>query len=200
MIWSDECTFMTGKQKKAWVIHTKDERYCQDCMQHRYYSGRTSFSVWAAVGWNYKSELVILDGHGTRGGMSMEDYKYQVLDAQVISFFVIREDQGYIYVEDGNKAHGRNNPEMQHDKADRGVVCIDEWPPSSPDFNIIENIWRLLKQRLKVQGAFINLDTLKAALREEWERLTQEEIRNYIISLPWRMEEALERNGLAARF
>ncbi len=89
---------------------------------------------------------------------------------------------------------------MQRYKTDRGVVCIDEWPPSSPDFNIIENIWRLLKQRLKARGAFTDFDALKQALREEWDRLTQEEIQNYIISLPWRMEEALERNGLATRF
>ncbi len=118
MIWLDECTFMTGKQRKTWVIRTKDERYCQDCMQHRFYSGRISFSVWATVEWNYKSELVILDGHGRRGGMLMDDYKHQMLDAQVIPFFVIREGQRFIYVENGNKAHGRNNPKMQHYKTD----------------------------------------------------------------------------------
>ncbi len=117
---------MTGKQRKQRVILTKDERYCNDCIQHRFYSGRTSFSVWAAVGWDWKSELVILDSHGRKRGMSMADHKHQVLDAHVIPYFAIRESN----VEDGNKARGSKNADMQRYKAERSVTCIENWPPS----------------------------------------------------------------------
>lgn len=130
----------------------------------------------------------------------MEDYKHQVLDVDVIPFFAMREEQRYVFVEDGNKARGLANRNMQSYKADREVTCILEWPPSSPDFNVIENVWRILKQRLAQRGVFTDLESLKAALREEWDRLSQDEIRDLIITLPWRMEEAIERNGLATRF
>lgn len=89
---------------------------------------------------------------------------------------------------------------MQQWKAERAIVCLDEWPPSSPDFYPIENVWRVLKQRLKSRGPFLDLESLKRALIEEWDRLTQDEIRQYLISLPQRMEEAVERRGLATRF
>ncbi len=89
---------------------------------------------------------------------------------------------------------------MQRYKADRGVTCILQWPPSSLDFYVIENVWRILKQRLAQRGVFINLESLEAALQEKWDRLSQDEIQNLIITLLWRMEEAIERNGLATRF
>ena len=36
VIWSDECTFYTGKQRKAMVIHTPQERYCSYMCQNQY--------------------------------------------------------------------------------------------------------------------------------------------------------------------
>ena len=40
----------------------------------------------------------------------------------------------------------------------------------------------MLKQRLKSRGAILNLNALKVALWEEWERLTKEEIQGIILS------------------
>lgn len=37
--------------------------------------------IWGAIGFNWKSSLVFLEGHGKRGGITMEDYKTQVLKA-----------------------------------------------------------------------------------------------------------------------
>ena len=68
VLWSDECTFYTGKQKKDHVIRTRGERFCTDCMQFQFRSNRTSFSIWATIGWDFKSDLVFLEGHGPRGG------------------------------------------------------------------------------------------------------------------------------------
>ncbi len=78
VLWSDESTFYIGKQRKAIVIHTRKERYCSYTCQNRYRSGRTSFPIWAAVGWNYKSPIVFLSGLGAKGGLS----KYMVKKAK----------------------------------------------------------------------------------------------------------------------
>ncbi len=39
-------------------------------------------------------------------------------------------------------------PEAQQEFGARGLMPMD-WPPSSPDLNPIENIWHLMKQRIK---------------------------------------------------
>ena len=78
--------------------------------------------------------------------MSMQDYKNQIL----VKYANIKPtDREYILIEDGNKAHGLKNNEMRQQKEDLGIKYLSDWPPSSPNFNVIENIWRLLKQRLK---------------------------------------------------
>ena len=82
---------------------------------------------------------------------------------------------------------------MCRQKKELGILLLDDWPPSSPDFNVIENIWHLLKQHLKSQGTILSLEALKAALLEEWERLTQEEIQHIITTMPEQMMEAYEK-------
>ena len=47
---------------------------------------------------------------------------------------------------------------MQAKKKELGIISLEDWPPSSPNFNVIENIWHLLKQRLKSRGAILSLE------------------------------------------
>ena len=46
----------------------------------------------------------------------------------------------------------------------------------------------------------MRLADLKAALQEEWDKLTLEEIRKYIRTMAARMEEGKERNGWATSY
>lgn len=197
-IFSDECTFTTGKQQKAYVIRTDQERYCPDCLQHRYHSGRATFSIWAAIGWDFKSELIFIESHGSGGGMSKEDYKEQILTRYVGP--LLKDKLGLIFIEDGNTAYRLKDDAMKKFKADLHITCLSFWPPSSPDFNPTENVWRIIKQRLKNWGPFLRIEDLKAAVQEEWDKLTQLEINKLLVTLPQRMQEAYERNGLATRF
>jgi hypothetical protein len=45
-----------------------------------------------------------------------------------------------------------------------------------PDFNPIERIWRIIKQRLKSRGLFYSKEELQRAAEEELDKLTLEEI------------------------
>lgn len=130
--------------------------------------------------------------------MSKEDYKEQILTRYVIP--LMQERLESIFMEDGNSTHGLKDEAMKKFKADHHITCLSFWPPSSPDFNPIENVWRIIKQRLKNRGPFLRIEDLKEALQEEWEKLTQLEINKLLVTLPQRMEEAHERNGLATRF
>jgi hypothetical protein len=204
VLWSDESTFYTGKQRKAMVIRTRNERYCSYTCQNRYRSGRTSFSIWAAVGWNYKSPIVFLSGHGARGSCTKEDYVEQVLKPVVAEVSEeTRQFYGYplLFQEDGNKIHGlKGAHSLSELKDDLGIRSMENWPPSSPDFNPMEQVWRSLKQRLVRRGPWLRLENLKKALMEEWEKLSLEEIRRYIRTMPARMAEAKERDGWATSY
>lgn len=172
VLWSDECTFYTGKQRKAMVIRLPGERYCSYTYQNRYCSGRASFSIWAMVRWNYKSPLIFLEGHGPSGGRTKQDYIEQVLILVVApASYALERKLGYppLYREGGNRIHGLKGASnlITFKTEELGLRIMEFWPASSPDFNPIEKVWRLLKQWLMARGPWLRLTDLKAALLEE---------------------------------
>lgn len=133
----------------------------------------------------------------------MDDYKSQVLEhACEPALRGMKDLFGRVLLqEDGNKAHGLKNKDMIAWKKSIGIETLKDWPPSSPDLNPIENIWRVLKQRLKRHGKIItSKEELKAAIKQEWDRLQPEEWTKYIQSMEERLREARRRHGLATSF
>ena len=61
-------------------------------------------------------------------------------------------------------------------------------PPSSPDLNVLENLWAYLNQKVK-QANITNLEQLKTKLRREWKNLPWDVIRSYVGSMPARVRE-----------
>jgi transposase len=49
-------------------------------------------------------------------------------------------------------------------------------PYTEPDLNPIEGIWNIIKQRLR-RRIFHSEEEVKAALQEEWDKITMTEIR-----------------------
>ena len=83
----------------------------------------------------------------------------------------------------------QNHPEVemfQHDNtrtytarvctpflADAGIVVMD-WPSKSPDINPVENVWALLRDKVKKRdNPPRNLEELIVALQEEWRAIPQ---------------------------
>jgi transposase len=67
-------------------------------------------------------------------------------------------------------------------------------PVNSGDLSPIENVWRILKQRVKIRKAR-NEDELQQYIVEEWERITINEINKLIKTMPNRIDQVIEREG-----
>ena len=71
-----------------------------------------------------------------------------------------------------------------------------EWPASSPDLNPIETIWQRIKQRIRSRKHFSRtLPNLQKAVREEWVRITEAEVREVIDTMPERVKAVIEAKG-----
>ncbi|KAK0655334.1 hypothetical protein B0T16DRAFT_396719, partial [Cercophora newfieldiana] len=103
--WSDECHFTIGQQSgKVRIIRKPGERYCPDCIFHQPKPKKDDepverYHVWAAVGWNFKSELHFYQvPTNTNGKMSLEIYRNVILEGAVRPWldagekFVLEED------------------------------------------------------------------------------------------------------------
>lgn len=68
------------------------------------------------------------------------------------------------------------------------------WPPQSPDCNPIENVWALLKARLKGK-TFRSLTHLGNFLKRQWKSFPTEYAKNLSQSMPSRCARVIEKQG-----
>ena len=67
------------------------------------------------------------------------------------------------------------------------MCLLSDWPPQSPDLNIIENLWAHLKK--KVSEIFPrNSNELWNFALDEWNRIPNENILNLYASIPKRLK------------
>jgi hypothetical protein len=116
-------------------------------------------------------------------------------------------NEEYFVVEDRSQVHGKTNTKRNHSLCNRArlecfITSID-WPPTSPDLNPIENVWRILKQRLrnrKPHGGWSLLE-LQEAVQDIWENAIHvEDFNKYIDSLPERLRLVRLRKGVTTHW
>jgi transposase len=71
---------------------------------------------------------------------------------------------------------------------------LGPWPGNSPDLNPIENLWSILKRRVKKQNP-TNSDQLQALIMQEWAAISQDMAQKLIDSMPGWIAEVLKKKG-----
>lgn len=74
------------------------------------------------------------------------------------------------------------------------VKLLPNWPPSSPDLNIIENVWSLVQQEVNRLGCQ-SFDEFQLAVEETFASVPQDIVANLYTSLEKRMELVVQKEG-----
>ena len=149
--------------------------------------------IWGAIGWDYKSELVFMEKLPGRKCICSKAYLQQVLEPIVFPLF---DELGpeYIFMEDGSKVHAGSArlPRLEH-----GVRGF-KWPPSSPDLNPIEKVWRWMKEELKkLPYVPKNREDLCRELQKLWDQVNPRDFQHYTEQLTCKIEDVIAVRGLA---
>lgn len=78
-------------------------------------------------------------------------------------------------------------------KEENGIVQM-VWPPQSPDCNPIENVWSIIKARVRGK-CFSNIKQLSLYIRRQWLSFTREYAENLSKSMPNRCARVIEQKG-----
>lgn len=162
--------------------------------------------AWAAIGYNFKSKMIVVTKETDAKGFNQKGYECQILRGELARVAGIKKmgpkQSEYFCIEDNSKVHGKKTTKGNRGLCNKarlecGIYSID-WPPKSPDLNPIEHCWRFIKQRLrnrKPHGGW-TLPELTKAVMEIWaNEMTQDYFNKWIDSIPERLEAVIARKG-----
>jgi hypothetical protein len=149
-----------------------------------------SIMVWAAVGFNYKSELVIFpakqesDGQIKTFRLDAERYVRRCLSTVAKDL----TEKNRLFQQDGARSHVAKSTKAYLKR--KRIQWIEDWPPYSADMNMIEPIWKELADRV---GAACPMTTeeLIVAARAAWKALPQSVVNAHCKHFTTRMAKVL---------
>ncbi len=81
---------------------------------------------------------------------------------------------------------------------DHGFTVLD-WPANSPDLNPIENLWGIVKRKMRDTRPN-NADELKATVKETWASIPPQQCHKLITSMPRRIEAVIKAKGAPTKY
>jgi hypothetical protein len=120
---------------------------------------------------------------------------YEAILTDTIAVDMPTGPKGKVLLEDNHHSHGHAAKSPLRQVKERLKIRWQATIPTSPNLNVQEKIWRVLKQRVKARGVPNSLKTLKRWIQEEWDGIDQALINRYIDDMPDRVRDICRRGG-----
>jgi hypothetical protein len=147
-----------------------------------------SLMIWGGVGWNFKTEIVFLEE-------TIDSFTYI---NQIIDCSNLKEDATRTFGEEWQLMQDNAPPHTSHytikELNNRGIQILQRWPPYSPDLNIIEVVWAIMKRRVANRSPQ-TLNELRAIIQEVWDNFSYSTMNSLINSMQSRLEKVIWNNG-----
>jgi hypothetical protein len=191
VIWSDEVKInIYGSDGQRYIWKKEGEDFRDEDVQETKKFGGGKIMVWGCMGWDGPGILCEVEGI-----MDSVQYVEILEDSLLGSLEKLGLSPADIYFQqDGDGKHTSNRAWDWFD--DHGIGLLGPWPGQSPDLNPIEHLWTLLKRRIEEQEERAKgVHDLWDKAAEEWGKITVEECRRLIESMPRRLEEVIRKKG-----
>ncbi len=106
------------------------------------------------------------------------------------------KDDDFIFQQDLAPAHTAKSTKSWINEHGVGVL---DWSANSPDLNSIENLWSIVKRKMRNKRQK-NADELKATVKEIWSSITPQQCHKLITSMPRRIEAVIKAKGFPTKY
>ena len=191
VLFSDESrATLDGQDGRIRIWRKSKERFHPDCLlptQHQ----APGLMVWGCFSWLGLGPLIVLEQNVT-GNSYSELLEIHVLPTMMAMFDEIEDG---VFQDDNAQAHRSHTASAKAEEL--GIERLP-WPAHSPDLNPIENLWSLLKKRIKSkENRPTNIPELRASLDQAWAELAEHTQiwRPLIESMPSRIAAVKKSRG-----
>jgi transposase len=215
IVFTDESTIQLGEDiGTRWTIRAAGDEYEPQHVDPTFHSSRQSLMVWGAIAYGKKWPLLRLPlvpsvASGSKRtkaeGLNGEKYAEWVIRGRLAGIneemcaSVPRDHQhGVQVVEDGAPSHSSKLAARARKEA---KIQSHFHPPSSPDLNPIETMWRTLKLRVgKLRPRATTLDQLWEQTSQVWDDIDIETINRQVRSMPDRRKSVVKVKGWGTKW
>ncbi len=106
------------------------------------------------------------------------------------------KDADFIFHQDLAPAHTAKSTKSWLN--DHGVGVLD-WPANSPDLNPIENLWGIVKRKMRNKRPK-NADELKATVKETWASIPPQQCHKLVTSMSRWIEAVIKAKGAPTKY
>ena len=196
LLFSDEVWAKGGAHTVEWITMKEDgsDRYTPACVQHKY-SKQKAWMFWGSIKGGKKGPFCFWEKEW--GNMTSSGYCEYILPL-VESY--IKSQPGQVYFQqDGAACHrAYKTKEWLLDHQIYWIV----WPPYSPDLNLIEHVWKWMKDwiqrnywQARYDAAKLSLAELRQIILAAWEAVPDSFIESLLDSWWDRCQAVIDANG-----
>lgn len=150
---------------------------------------RPGVKMWAGSSWEGKTPLYFIP-KSMKGPEYLEFIKSKA-EPDLLRLYPKRKKPP-IWLQDKDGMHTAII--VQDYLAKSPLIPFSLWPSHSPDLNWQENVWNMLDQGVRKRRP-TTIKGLKKVVKEEWEKIDIEKIRNCVRTMPERLASVIEAEG-----
>jgi hypothetical protein len=186
IVFTDECKLELHPRARQYV-----RRPVGSALKEKYLSHSKKYSpsvmVWGAVRGDGKRILLKCDEN-------VDAHEYQrILAVALPQIYNTR----YLLQQDGASCHTARSTALYLQR--KGVRMLPLWPAQSPDLNLIENLWHLLKGKVRERNPK-DIGELWQVAMEERDAISSDMVMNLYASMPRRVKAVLASKGGSTKY
>lgn len=209
--WSDESAIQKDSaRQQVWVFRhqTQEEKYATKNVRGKARDGDVYQMIWGCFVGNKLGPIVSIDGSVTG------DVYTSLLHDNLLPYLDVLASDGITGItlqQDNARPHTCKKAKAFFDIAmvEHEFTVMTDWPPYSPDMNLIENLWAHLK--LELHRRYPDTATLSGSpqyirqriierVHEVWWSIGEEVLDRLIDSMPHRVQALIKAQGWYTKY
>ena len=192
ILWSDKTWVTSGRHRKVWIIRLVGEEL-EDTYIVEKIRKKRGWMFWGCFSGVEKGPCLFWEKEW--GSINKESYCERIIP---LIYGWLRLYPELHFMQDN--APGHSAAYTMAELSERGVIPI-KWPAFSPDLNPIEAVWNLMKDYIErhypdlESGKQLLYDKLREVVREAWDSISIDDLRELIDSMPERCQAVIDADS-----